>query len=41
MMTEINGSCSTGEAELDPLEGVEDDEDAEEVCVVLEDVLLN
>ena len=37
MMTEINGSCSMGEAELDPVEGVE--EDAEEVCVVVEDVL--
>jgi hypothetical protein len=24
MMTEINGSCSTGEAELDPLVGVEE-----------------
>jgi hypothetical protein len=34
-MTEINGSFSTGEAELDPLEAVE--EDAEAVWVVLED----
>ena len=40
MTTEMNGSCSTGEAELDPVDGVEvDAEEDADVCVFKGDVL--